>query len=138
MKKFIVEFLKRGAIFAGLGPLILAIVYFFLHLNGVVEMVPVTKMIAEIISSLILAFIAAGISAVYHVEKLQLGIAGLLQGSVLFADYIFFYLAMGWMPFRWDVIALFTAIFVVIFALIWLIVYLSIRNKIKKINEKLC
>ena len=122
MKKFIVEFLKRGAIFAGLGPLILAIVYFFLHLNGVVEMVPVTKMIAEIISSLILAFIAAGISAVYHVEKLQLGIAGLIQGSVLFADYIFFYLAMGWMPFRWDVIALFTAIFVVIFALIWLIV----------------
>ncbi len=120
MKKFIVEFLKRGAIFAGLGPLILAIVYFFLHLNGVVEMVPVTK-----------------ISAVYHVEKLQLGIAGLIQGSVLFADYIFFYLAMGWMPFRWDVIALFTAIFVVIFALIWLIVYLSIRNKIKKMNEKL-
>ena len=119
MKKFIVEFLKRGAIFAGLGPLILAIVYFFLHLNGVVEMVPVTKMIAEIISSLILAFIA------------------LIQGSVLFADYIFFYLAMGWMPFRWDVIALFTAIFVVIFALIWLIVYLSIRNKIKKMNEKL-
>ena len=137
MKKFIVEFLKRGAIFAGLGPLILAIVYFFLHLNGVVEMVPVTKMIAEIISSLILAFIAAGISAVYHVEKLQLGIAGLIQGSVLFADYIFFYLAMGWMPFRWDAIALFTAIFVVIFALIWLIVYLSIRNKIKKMNEKL-
>ena len=137
MKKFIVEFLKRGAIFAGLGPLILAIVYFFLHLNGVVEMVPVTKMIAEIISSLILAFIAAGISAVYHVEKLQLGIAGLIQCSVLFADYIFFYLAMGWMPFRWDVIALFTAIFVVIFALIWLIVYLSIRNKIKKMNEKL-
>ena len=137
MKKFIVEFLKRGAIFAGLGPLILAIVYFFLHLNGVVEMVPVTKMIAEIISSLILAFIAAGISTVYHVEKLQLGIAGLIQGSVLFADYIFFYLAMGWMPFRWDVIALFTAIFVVIFALIWLIVYLSIRNKIKKMNEKL-
>ena len=81
MKKFIVEFLKRGAIFAGLGPLILAIVYFFLHLNGVVEMVPVTKMIAEIISSLILAFIAAGISAVYHVEKLQLGIAGLIQGT---------------------------------------------------------
>ena len=137
MKKFIVEFLKRGAIFAGLGPLILAIVYFFLHLNGVVEMVPVTKMIAEIISSLILAFIAAGISAVYHVEKLQMGVAGLIQGAVLFADYIFFYLVMGWIPFRWDVILIFTAIFVAVFALIWLIVYLSIRNKIKKMNEKL-
>ena len=137
MKKFIIEFLKRGALFASLGPVILTIVYFFLNLNGVVETIPVSKMIAEIISSVILAFIAAGISAVYHVEKLQMGVAGLIQGAVLFADYIFFYLVMGCIPFRWDVILIFTAIFVAVFALIWLIVYLSIRNKIRKINEKL-
>ena len=137
MKKFIIEFLKRGALFASLGPVILTIVYFFLNLNGVVETIPVSKMIAEIISSVILAFIAAGISAVYHVEKLQMGVAGLIQGALLFADDIVFYLVMGWIPFRWDVILIFTAIFVAVFALIWLIVYLSIRNKIRKINEKL-
>ena len=77
MKKFIVEFLKRGAIFAGLGPLILAIVYFFLHLNGVVEMVPVTKMIAEIISSLILAFIACN-----GLDALPLGCHRIVYGNL--------------------------------------------------------
>ena len=75
MKKFIIEFLKRGALFASLGPVILTIVYFFLNLNGVVETIPVSKIIAEIISSVILAFFAAGISAVYHVGKLQMGVA---------------------------------------------------------------
>ena len=71
MKKFIVEFLKRGAMFAGLGPVILSIVYIFLGANGVVETVPVTTLIREILTSMLLAFIAAGISAVYQTEKLQ-------------------------------------------------------------------
>ena len=137
MKKFIVTFLKRGALFAGSGPVILAIVYFFLQMNGVVSTVSVTRLITEILSATALAFIAAGISAVHTVDRMQPPVAGLIQGAVLFADYIFFYLVMGWIPFRWDVILIFTAIFVAVFALIWLIVYLSIRNKIRKINEKL-
>ena len=137
MKKFWFSFLKRGALFASLGPVILAIVYIFLHANGVVESISVTKMITEILSSTVMAFIAAGISAVYAVEKMQIGMAGLIQGSVLFLDYIFFYLANGWLPFRWEAIAIFTAIFVAIFAMIWVSVYLSIRHNIKKMNEQL-
>lgn len=137
MKKFIITFLRRGAIFASLGPVILAIIYFFLNMNGVVETVPVTKMITEIISSTIMAFIAAGISAIYHVEKIQLGIASLIQGSVLFLDYIIVYLMNGWIPFNWGDIALFTLIFAAGFMLIWVIVYLSIRHNIGKMNEKL-
>ena len=137
MKKFIIEFLKRGALFASLGPVILTIVYFFLNLNGVVETIPVSKMIAEIISSVILAFIAAGISAVYTVEKLPYSTAGLIQGSVLFADYLMIYLLNGWIPFKWQAIALFTAIFLAVFLTICLIIYLSVRAKIKKLNEQI-
>ena len=137
MKKFIVEFLKRGAMFAGLGPVILSIVYIFLGANGVVETVPVTTLIREILTSMLLAFIAAGISAVYQTEKLQLGMASLIQGSVLFLDYIILYLVNGWMPFTWQAIALFTAIFVAAFLIIWAIVYLSIRRNIKKMNQQL-
>ena len=137
MKKFIVEFLKRGAMFAGLGPVILSIVYIFLGANGVVETVPVTTLIREILTSMILAFIAAGISAVYQTEKLQLGMASLIQGSVLFLDYIILYLVNGWMPFTWQAIALFTAIFVAAFLIIWAIVYLSSRRNIKKMNQQL-
>ena len=137
MKKFIVEFLKRGAMFAGLGPVILSIVYIFLGANGVVETVPVTTLIREILTSMLLAFIAAGISAVYQTEKLQLGMASLIQGSVLFLDYIILYLVNGWMPFTWQAIALFTALFAVIFAAIWVIIYFSIKRKIAKMNDRL-
>ena len=137
MKKFIVEFLKRGAMFAGLGPVILSIVYIFLGANGVVETVPVTTLIREILTSMLLAFIAAGISAVYQTEKLQLGMASLIQGSVLFLDYIILYLVNGWMPCTWQAIALCTAIFVAAFLIIWAIVYLSIRRNIKKMNQQL-
>ena len=137
MKKFIVTFLKRGALFAALGPVILAIVYFFLNINGIVESVPVSKMITEILTATLMAFIAAGISAIYKVEKIQIGIAALIQGSVLFLDYIIIYLINGWLRFEWYDIVIFTVIFIAGFALIWLIIYLSIRNNIKKMNEKL-
>ncbi|MDO4892781.1 MAG: DUF3021 domain-containing protein [Eubacteriales bacterium] len=137
MKKFIIEFLKRGALFAGLGPVILAVIYIFLSANGVVETIAVSKLITEILTSTLMAFIAAGISAVYKVEKLQIGIASLIQGSVLFFDYIIVYLLNGWIPFKWNVILVFTVIFVVGFLLIWAIIYLSIRHRIKKMNEQL-
>jgi hypothetical protein len=84
-----------------------------------------------------MAFIAAGVSAVYHTEKLQLGMAALIQGAVLFLDYIGIYLLNGWLPLKWQAIALFTAIFAGVFLIIWAIVYLCIRNNIKKMNKQL-
>ncbi len=137
MKNFIITFLKRGAIFAALGPIILAIVYIFLSAGGVVESVPVTKLITEILTSVLLAFIAAGISAIHTVDRLQPALAGLIQGAVLFIDYIVLYLVNGWLPFTWQAIALFTVIFVVVFAIIWLIIYLSIKRRIEKLNKQL-
>lgn len=137
MKKFIFEFLKRGALFAGLGPVILAIVYIFLGNGGVVESVSVQRYIVEILSSVLMAFIAAGVSAVYTVEKLPYGMAGLIQGSVLFLDYIGLYLLNGWLPLKWQAITIFAAIFVTSFAAIWLIIYFSIRAQIKRLNRRM-
>ena len=137
MKKFIISFLKRGSIFASSGPIILAIVYVFLSANGVVETVTVETLIREILTSTLLAFIAAGVSAVYTVDRLHPALAGLIQGSVLFLDYIILYLVNGWLPFSWQTIAGFTVIFVAAFVIIWLIIYLIIRQNIKRMNSKL-
>ncbi len=137
MKQFIKVFLHRGALFCGLGPVIMAIVYIFLSASGVVETVAVSTLIREIFTSTLMAFIAAGISAVYTVDRLALPVAGLIQGSVLFADYLIIYLLNGWIPFKWQAIALFTAIFLAVFLTICLIIYLSVRAKIKKLNEQI-
>ena len=137
MKSFIITFLKRGAMFAASGPIIVAIVYLFLQAGGVTDTVPVSRMVREILTSVLLAFIAAGISAVYTVDRLQRPTAGLIQGAVLFLDYIILYLVNGWLPFTWQAIGLFTVLFVVAFALIWMIIWLIVRRSVEKMNRSI-
>lgn len=137
MKSFVINFLKRGAMFAAGGPVILAIIYSFLLANGVVETVSVERLIREVLTSTLLAFVAAGISAVYTVDRLQKATAGLIQGAVLFLDYIVLYLLNGWLPLTWQAILLFTAIFVVVFAVIWGIIWLTVRHNVNKMNQQL-
>lgn len=119
------------------GPVIVSIVYICLNTNGIVSTVSVPKIITEILTSALLAFIAAGISAIYNVEKIQQGAAGLIQGSVLFIDYIGIYLLNGWIPFSLQAVILFTVLFAVIFLAIWFTIYFVTKNKIKKMNKQI-
>lgn len=133
MKAFLKEFVKRGSMFCGGGPLIVAIIYMFLP----VETVGVSHIVTEILTSLLLAFIAAGISAIYTVEKIPYPTAGLIQGSVLLADYLTIYLINGWIPFTWQSITMFVTIFVAAFLTISLIIYHSIKVQIEKLNKQI-
>lgn len=133
MKAFLKEFVKRGSMFCGGGPLIVAIIYMFLP----VETVGVSHIVTEILTSLLLAFIAAGISAIYTVEKIPYPTAGLIQGSVLLADYLTIYLINGWIPVTWQSITMFVTIFVAAFLTISLIIYHSIKVQIEKLNKQI-
>ena len=133
MKAFLKEFVKRGSMFCGGGPLIVAIIYMFLP----VETVGVSHIVTEILTSLLLAFIAAGISAIYTVEKSPYPTAGLIQGSVLLADYLTIYLINGWIPVTWQSITMFVTIFVAAFLTISLIIYHSIKVQIEKLNKQI-
>lgn len=133
MKKYVKQFICRGSAFAWGGPIILAIVWLCLKNAGVVSMLSVNEVVLGIVSTTVMAFIAAGVSIVYQIEKLPKSFAGLIQASVLYIDYLGFYLINGWIP--WDKVWLFTLIFVVIFIAIWLGIYVSMRIKINKINK---
>ena len=139
MKKenLIKEFFKIGAMWAGCGPLIMMIVYSCLSTFDVVNMVSVSEMVLGVMSSLMLAFIAGGISVIWRIEKLPLMWASFLHASILFLDYIFIYLINGWMLFEVRPILAFTGIFVILYFLIWCCIYFSIRMSIKKMNIKL-
>ena len=139
MKKenIIKEFFKIGAMAAGGGPLIMVIVYSCLRAAGVVQMVSVSEMTLGVISSLILAFIAGGISVIWRIEKLPLMWASFLHASILFLDYILIYLLNGWMPFEALPILVFTGCFVAGYFLIWCCVYYGIRMSVRKMNTKL-
>ena len=139
MKKtyLVKEFFKIGAMVAGSGPLIMVIVYSCLRAAGVVQTVSVSEMTLGVISSLVLAFIAGGISVIWRIEKLPLMWASFLHASILFLDYLLIYLITGWMPFELLPIAIFTGCFVAGYFLIWCNVYYGIRMSVKKMNAKL-
>lgn len=137
MRKYAVEFAKRGMVAAWGGPVIVAIIYAILGANGVIESMTVREVCMGILSSTVMAFIAAGISVIYQVEQLPLPMAALIQAGVLYLDYLLVYLMNGWLKSQLVPVLSFTAIFFAGFAVIWLIIYRSIKRQIKQVNSKL-
>ena len=135
MKNYVKNFFVRGAMWAWGGPVILAIVWACLHTAGVVHGLTVNEVVLGIITTTVMAFVAAGVSIVYQIENLPKSFAALIQMSVLYIDYLGFYLLNGWIPV--NQIWMFTLIFVVAFALIWFLIYSLTRRKVERMNEKI-
>ena len=62
MKRHILEFLRRGGVACGFGPLLLAVLYWILQRHGVVDVLTVHEVCLGIISLFLLAFIAGGMN----------------------------------------------------------------------------
>lgn len=135
MKKFWKEFLLRGLICAGGGPLVLAIIYGILGATGSVETLAPGEVCMGIITIMLLAFIAAGMTAIYQMEQLPLPTMILLHGGALYIAYILTYLLNGWLANQAKPIGIFSGIFVAGYAVIWLIIYYVERSKAKKLNQ---
>ena len=137
MKKFVLEFLRRGFIAACVGPIVLAIVYLFLQHSADVSTLTVSEVCIGIFSLTTLAFIAGGMNAIYQVERLPLMTAILIHGSVLYIGYLGTYLLNDWIDFGIIPIIIFTAIFVVGYIVIWAIIYSIIKRNTAELNEML-
>ena len=137
MKKYVKEFLHRGLLCMGFGPLVLAIVFAILSLCGVVQTLAVSEMVLGIFTITVMAFVAAGVSVVYKIEELPLLYAILIHGVTLYVDYLAIYLVNGWLKDGATPLIVFTVVFVLGFLLTWTIVYLFIRKDIEKINRKI-
>lgn len=137
MKKIALEFLRRGVMSCGVGPIILAVLYLILHHNGVVENVSVKELCVGIFSLSALAFIAGGINALYQLERLPLMAAILIHGSVLYVSYLMTYLVNGWLEWGRVPVLVFTGIFVVGYLVIWAVIYFVIKRKTKNLNKML-
>ncbi len=137
MKKYILDFFKRGLLAMGGGPIVWTIVYAILGASGVVSEVSVWEVVLGVLTVSFMAFIAAGITVVYRIEELPLLYATLLHGVALYLDYIMIYLLNGWLSKGILPFVIFTGSFIVGYALIWVIVYLVMRKSTKKLNKRL-
>ena len=135
MKSFARDFIRRGFIACGLGPVVLAVFYLLLQYKGAVEVLSVNQVCIGIFSLSALAFIAGGMNAVYKIEKLPLMAAILIHGSVLYVCYLVTYLLNDWLETGILPILVFSAIFISGFLVIWLIIYSVVKRKTEKLNK---
>lgn len=137
MKKIALEFLRRGSIASGIGPIVLAIVYLVLEKTTDIQTLTVSEVVIGIFSLTALAFIAGGMNAIYLIERLPLMTAILIHGVTLYISYLVTYLINDWLDLGAIPIVVFSAIFVVGYIVIWAIVYFIIRKNTKELNEML-
>ena len=127
----------RGLVSMGLGPIVLAIVYWILKQAVAVDTLTVPQICIGIFSLSALAFLAGGMNAVYQIERMPLMTAILIHGIVLYVGYLCTYLLNDWLDFGIIPIVVFTAIFVVGYIVIWAIIYSITRRSTAKLNEML-
>ena len=137
MKTFWKEFLFRGLLCASGGPVVMAIIYGILGATGAAESCTPGQVCLAILTITLLAFIAAGMTAIYQMEQLPLPMMILLHGGALYIAYALTYLFNGWLQQQLIPILVFTGIFIAGYAVIWLIIYLIIKAKTEKINRML-
>ena len=136
MKKFALEFLRRGLVACGFGPIVLAVLYLVLKQHGV-ETLTVDEVCLGIFSLTALAFITGGMNAVYQMERLPLMLAILIHGGVLYAGYLAVYLLNGWLQQGLTPLLVFTAVFVIGYLVIWVIIYSVTKQKTAMLNQML-
>ena len=137
MKKTVLEFLRRGLIAWGFGPIVLAVFYLIMQYQGLIENLTVHQVCLGIFSLSALAFIAGGMNVVYQIERLPLMIAISIHGSVLYISYLVTYLINGWLERGITPILVFTGIFLFGYLAIWAIIYAITKKRTDRINEKL-
>ena len=137
MKQTFFEFVRRGLIACGLGPLVLAVLYLCLARAGKLESLTVAQVATGIFSISALAFVSGGMNVLYQVERLPLMAAVSIHGVVLYVCYLITYLLNDWLEWGKLPMLVFTVIFVAGYLAIWAILYILIKKKTARLNEML-
>lgn len=133
MNKYAKEFLHRGLLFAGFGPVVAGVVLACIPAGELTG----GQVLLAVVSTYLLAFIHAGASVFNQIEHWPLAKFLFCHFGSLYLAYSLCYLVNSWIPFEPLVLAVFTAIFAVTYFVVWGIVYLCIRTTEKKMNQKL-
>ena len=134
MKRFILNFLRRGTVAAGIGPVVLAAIYLILGANGSLSSLTPAQAAVGIFSLTLLAFSAGGLYALYAIERLPLMLAVLIHGGVLYLTYLGAYLINGWLESGLIPMIVFSVIFAVGYFVIWAVVYVIVKRSTARVN----
>ena len=137
MKKYILDFFRKGIAACGLGPIVLVVFYLILYGQDTTQTLTVNEVCTGIVSLSVLAFIAGGMNTIHQVEQIPLMVSILIHGVVLYVGYLATYLVNGWLESGMIPILVFSAIFVVGYLIIWAIIYSVVKRNTDRLNEML-
>ena len=137
MNRYLKDFLHRGLIFGGFGPIVTAIVFMCISLADGSFSLTANQILLATVSSYLLAFIQAGVTVFNQIEHWSTVKSLLCHFVTLYAAYSVCYVVNSWIPFEPMVLVIFSAVFAVLFFVIWTIVYLSVRATSKRFNSQL-
>ena len=137
MRKYILDFIRRGLVSVGFGPLVLAAIYLILHHRGIIQTLTAPEVCMGIFTLSVLAFIAGGMNALYQIERLPLMAAISIHGGVLYLSYLATYLVNGWLDWGITPILVFTVIFLLGYVIIWAVICAIIRHRTNRLNALL-
>ena len=137
MRRNLLEFLRRGVVSCGAGPVVLAVIYLILEASGVSQELTAARVAVGIFSLSALAFVAGGMNFLYRIERVPLMAAVSIHGGVLYVCYLGTYLINGWLAWGVIPIIVFTAIFAVGYLIIWAAVYGMVKSRTDRIKSLL-
>lgn len=137
MKKYVIDFLKRGMLFGGFGPIIAGIVFFILEYTVDDFSLGGDEVLLAIVSTYVLAFVQAGASIFNQIEEWPMTKSLLCHMGTIYVAYVLCYVINFWIPFDALVILIFTAVFAVTYLVIWFAVYSAIRATEKRLNQQI-
>ncbi len=137
MNIYLKSFFHRGLLFGGFGPIIVGIVYLMLEKSVPGFSLSGTQVCLAIASSYLLAFVQAGASIFNQIEHWSLPKSLLYHFGSLYLTYVLCYILNSWIPFKYEIILIFTGIFVAAYFVIWTIVYFSVNTASRRMNRKL-
>ena len=134
MKHIVKDFLMRGMVAAGFGPLALVVFYLITAHHAGLETISVSEVCTGILSLTALAFIAGGMNSIYQIEELPLMVAVLIHGGVLYIAYLATYLINGWLEWGMTPVLAFTGIFAGCYLLIWVFIYSVTKKRTDRLS----
>lgn len=137
MNKYVRQFLHRGLLFGGFGPIVVSIVFVIIESAANTITLNAKQILIAVLSSYVLAFVQAGATVFEQIDHWSTPKSVFFHFLSLYIVYIGTYLINSWIPFSKSVVLIFTGIFIAVFFVVWLIVYSAVRSTQKKMNAAL-
>lgn len=137
MNRYFKQFMRRGLVFGGFGPIVMGIIHLTHYLIVGNYFVSGKQIFCEIISIYVLAFIQAGASVFNQIEEWSVLKCTTVHFLTLYLAYVICYVSNTFMPFKIEVILMFTLIFAVVYFAVWSVVVISIKCVSRKMNKRL-